>query len=91
MYGSAATANRASTMKTTTAVSELRSTGTVNGLLGLIWGAGSFVAPPVAGVIADTMGDRAAYGVLAGFCLIMAGWILRSAQRGAVPAAAPAS
>jgi MFS family permease len=66
-------------------------TGTVNGLLGLVWGAGSFVAPPVGGVIADTMGDRVAYGVLVGFCLIMAGWILRSAQRGAVPAAAPAS
>ncbi|MGH3138973.1 MAG: MFS transporter [Gaiellales bacterium] len=66
-------------------------TGTVNGLLGLVWGAGSFVAPPVAGVIADTIGDQAAYGVLVGFCLIMAGWILRSAQRGAMPAAAPAS
>jgi MFS family permease len=66
-------------------------TGTVNGLLGLVWGAGSFVAPPVAGVIADTIGDQAAYGLLVGFCLIMAGWILRSAQRGAVPAAAPAS
>ena len=66
-------------------------TGTVNGLLGLVWGAGSFVAPPVAGVIADTIGDQAAYGLLVGFCLIMAGWILRSAQRGAVPAAATAS
>lgn len=66
-------------------------TGTVNGLLGLVWGAGSFVAPPVAGLIADTIGDQAAYGLLVGFCLIMAGWILRSAQRGAVPAAAPAS
>jgi YNFM family putative membrane transporter len=66
-------------------------TGTVNGLLGLVWGAGSFVAPPVAGVIADTIGDQAAYGLLVGFCLIMAGWILRSAQRGAMPAAAAAS
>jgi len=66
-------------------------TGTVNGLLGLVWGAGSFVAPPVAGIIADTIGDQAAYGLLVGFCLIMAGWILRSAQRGAMPAAAPAS
>jgi len=66
-------------------------TGTVNGLLGLVWGAGSFVAPPVAGVIADTIGDQAAYGLLVGFCLIMAGLILRSAQRGAMPAAAPAS
>jgi MFS family permease len=66
-------------------------TGTVNGLLGLVWGAGSFVAPPVAGVIADTIGDQAAYGLLVGFCLIMAGWILRSAQRGTMPAAAPAS
>src|SRR4249920_2167056 len=66
-------------------------TGTVNGLLGLVWGAGSFVAPPVAGVIADTLGDQAAYGLLVGFCLIMAGWILRSAQRGTMPAAAPAS
>jgi MFS family permease len=66
-------------------------TGTVNGLLGLVWGAGSFVAPPVAGVIADTVGDHAAYALLVGFCLVMAGWILRSAQRGAIPAAAPAS
>ena len=66
-------------------------TGTVNGLLGLVWGAGSFIAPPVAGIIADTIGDQAAYGLLVGFCLIMAGWILRSAQRGAMPAAAPAS
>ena len=66
-------------------------TGTVNGLLGLVWGAGSFVAPPVAGFIADTIGDQAAYGLLVGFCLIMAGWILRSAQRGTMPAAATAS
>jgi MFS transporter, YNFM family, putative membrane transport protein len=66
-------------------------TGTVNGLLGLLWGAGSFVAPPVAGVIADGIGDRAAYALLVGFCLVMAGWLLRSAQRGALPAAAPAS
>ena len=66
-------------------------TGTVNGLLGLVWGAGSFVAPPVAGLVADTIGDQAAYGLLVGFCLIMAGWILRSAQRGTMPAAAPAS
>jgi MFS family permease len=66
-------------------------TGTVNGLLGLVWGAGSFVAPPVAGVIADTIGDQAAYGLLVGFCLIMAGWILRSAQRGTMPAAATAA
>jgi MFS transporter, YNFM family, putative membrane transport protein len=66
-------------------------TGTVNGLLGLIWGAGSFVAPPVAGVIADAVGDQAAYALLVGFCLLMAGWLLRSAQRGAVPAAAAAS
>jgi MFS family permease len=66
-------------------------TGTVNGLLGLVWGAGSFVSPPVAGVIADAIGDRGAYALLVGFCLIMAGWLLRSAQRGALPAAAPAS
>jgi len=65
--------------------------GTVNGLLGLVWGAGSFVAPPVAGVIADTIGDQGAYALLVAFCLVMAGWLLRSAQRGAVPAAAPAS
>jgi MFS family permease len=66
-------------------------TGTVNGLLGLLWGAGNFVAPPIAGVIADAVGDRAAYALLVGFCLVMAGWLLRSAQRGAMPAAAPAS
>jgi MFS family permease len=65
--------------------------GTVNGLLGLLWGAGSFVAPPVAGVIADAIGDRGAYALLVGFCLVIAGWLLRSAQRGAVPAAAAAS
>ena len=35
--------------------------------------------------------DRGAYALLVGFCLIMAGWLLRSAQRGALPAAAPAS
>ena len=66
-------------------------TGTVNGLLGLVWGAGSFVAPPVAGFVADRIGDQGAYALLVGFCLVMAGWLLRSAQRGAVPAAAPAS
>jgi nitrate/nitrite transporter NarK len=65
--------------------------GTVNGLLGLVWGAGSFVAPPVAGLVADSIGDRAAYALLVGFCLVMAGWLLRSAQRVGVPAAAPAS
>ena len=65
-------------------------TGTVNGLLGLVWGAGSFVAPPVAGFVADRIGDQGAYALLVGYCLVMAGWLLRSAQRGAVPAAAPA-
>jgi MFS family permease len=65
--------------------------GTVNGLLGLVWGAGSFVAPPVAGFIADRIGDQGAYALLVGFCLVMAGWLLRSAQRVGVPAAAPAS
>ena len=45
----------------------------------------------MAGFIADTIGEQAAYGLLVGFRLIMAGWILRSAQRGTMPAAAPAS
>jgi MFS transporter, DHA1 family, inner membrane transport protein len=66
-------------------------TGTVNGLLGVAWGLGSFVGPPAAGVIADRAGDATAYALLAAFTLVMAVWIMRSAQRAAVPAAASAA
>lgn len=66
-------------------------TGTVNGLLGVAWGVGSFVGPPAAGAIADQAGDATAYAFLAVFTLVMAVWIMRSAQRAAVPAPAPAA
>src|SRR5919204_1547278 len=66
-------------------------TGTVNGLLGLVWGFGSFAAPPAAGALADSAGDRAVYVALVAFLLLMAAWILRAAQRHALPAPAAAS
>jgi hypothetical protein len=46
------------------------------------------VAPIVAGALAQTAGDRAAYGVVAVLCLAAAPWI--AAARPPAPAAGPA-
>jgi DHA1 family inner membrane transport protein len=62
-------------------------TGTVNGLLGVAWGFGSFVGPPAGGAVADRAGQGAAYALLVAFTVVAAAWIMRSARRAAIPVA----
>jgi MFS family permease len=56
-------------------------TGTVNGLMGVVWGAANFVGPLVAGVVIAGPGDRAAYALLAVWCLLIALSLLRAGRR----------
>jgi hypothetical protein len=64
-------------------------TGTVNGLMGVVWGAANFVGPLVAGVVIAGPGDRAAYALLAAWCLLIALALLRAGRREDAAAAAP--
>jgi MFS family permease len=68
-------------------------TGTVNGLMGVVWGAANFVGPLVAGAVIAGPGDRAAYALLAAWCLLIALILLRAGRRedaaAATAAAAP--
>src|SRR5689334_1941858 len=70
-------------------------TGTVNGLMGVVWGAANFVGPLVAGAVIAGPGDRAAYALLAAWCLLIALVLLRAGRRedatAATAAAAPLS
>jgi predicted MFS family arabinose efflux permease len=64
-------------------------TATVNGILGIAWGAANFVGAPMAGLLAGLAGDRAAYALLIA-CLVASGlWLLRAQER--EPAPAPAT
>jgi MFS family permease len=67
-------------------------TGTVNGLMGVVWGAANFVGPLVAGAVIAGPGDRAAYALLAAWCLLIALILLRAGRRedAAAPTAAAA-
>jgi MFS family permease len=56
-------------------------TGTVNGLMGVVWGAANFVGPLVAGAVIAGPGDRAAYALLAAWCLLIALILLRAGRR----------
>jgi len=68
-------------------------TGTVNGVMGVVWGAANFVGPLAAGAVIASGGDRAAYALLALWCLLIALLLLRAGRRedaaGTVAAAAP--
>jgi MFS family permease len=66
-------------------------TGTVNGLMGVVWGAANFVGPLVAGAVIAGPGDRAAYALLAVWCLLIALVLLRAGRREDAAAAAPAA
>lgn len=44
--------------------------GLALGLVNLVWGIGAVVGPVVGGAVAGAAGDRTAYGLLAGLCLL---------------------
>jgi MFS family permease len=58
-------------------------TGTVNGLMGLVWGAANFAGPLIAGVVIAGPGDRTAYALLAVFCLALGLGLVRLSRRAA--------
>jgi MFS family permease len=55
--------------------------GSVMGLLTVGWGAASTVGPPLAGAIADGLGERAAYAVLIACCAACGLWLLLADRR----------
>jgi MFS family permease/ubiquinone/menaquinone biosynthesis C-methylase UbiE len=55
--------------------------GSVMGLVMLGWATASTIGPILAGAIADSAGDRAAYAVLIVFCALIGLWLLRTASR----------
>jgi MFS transporter, ACS family, D-galactonate transporter len=64
-------------------------TGTVNGMLGLVWGGANFAGPLIAGVVLAGAGDRAVYALLAAFSALLGASLLRAGGRdAAAPAAA---
>ncbi|HEY3763683.1 MAG TPA: MFS transporter [Gaiellales bacterium] len=62
---------------------------TMAALLNIVWAMATLVAPIFAGAHAQTVGDRAAYGVVAVLCIAATPWIA-SARRPPAPAARPA-
>ena len=62
------------------------SVGTMAALLNIVWALSALVAPIAAGALAQTAGDRAAYGLMAVLCLVVASAVasrpprLRSAE-----------
>ena len=57
--------------------------GSVMGLVMLGWAAASTVGPLLAGAIADSAGDRAAYAVLIAICGLVGLWLLSTGRRAA--------
>ena len=55
--------------------------GSVMGLVMLGWAAASTVGPILAGAIADSSSDRAAYAVMIAFCALGGLWLLRTGRR----------
>jgi SAM-dependent methyltransferase len=51
--------------------------GSVMGLVMLGWGVTSTLGPLVAGVLADALGDSAAYAVMIGVSVLVGAWLLR--------------
>jgi nitrate/nitrite transporter NarK len=66
-------------------------TGTVNGLMGVVWGAANFVGPLAAGAVIAGAGDRAAYALLAVWCLLISLLLLRAGRREDAATAAAAA
>ena len=66
-------------------------TGTVNGLMGVVWGGANFAGPLIAGVVIAGPGDRAAYALLAAFSLLLGVMLVRAGRREASAGAAAAS
>jgi predicted MFS family arabinose efflux permease len=64
-------------------------TGTVNGLMGVVWGGANFAGPLIAGVVIAGPGDRVAYALLAAFSLALSLTLVRAGRREASAAAAP--
>lgn len=60
---------------------------TMAALLNIVWALSTLIAPIVAGALAQTVGARAAYGLVAVLCLAAAPWI---ATAGPAPAVRPA-
>lgn len=58
--------------------------GSVMGLLTLAWASASTCGPLVAGVLADTAGERAAYATLVAICATVGVWLLRGQRRAAL-------
>jgi predicted MFS family arabinose efflux permease len=66
-------------------------TGTVNGLMGVVWGGANFAGPLIAGAVIAGPGDRAAYALLAGFSLVLGVTLVRAGRRETRGRAAAAS
>jgi predicted MFS family arabinose efflux permease len=66
-------------------------TGTVNGLMGLVWGGANFAGPLIAGAVIAGPGDRVAYGLLVAFSLVLGVTLVRAGRREARGQAAAAS
>jgi predicted MFS family arabinose efflux permease len=66
-------------------------TGTVNGVMGVVWGTANFVGPLAAGAVIAGPGDRAAYALLAVWCLLIALVLVRAGRREALLAAPAAA
>ena len=62
------------------------SVGTVAALLNIVWALSALVAPVAAGALAQSVGDRAAYGLMAVLCVIVAAGVATGRDR---PAADP--
>jgi MFS family permease/SAM-dependent methyltransferase len=55
--------------------------GSVMGLVMLGWASASTVGPILAGAVADSAGDRAAYGIMILACALIGLWLLRAGSR----------
>jgi MFS family permease len=55
--------------------------GSVMGLVMLGWAAASTAGPLLAGALADSFGDRAAYAAMMCFCALIGLWLLRAGRR----------
>ena len=59
--------------------------GSVMGLVMLGWASASTVGPILAGAVADSAGDRAAYGIMIAACALIGLWLLRAGSRTRAP------
>jgi predicted MFS family arabinose efflux permease len=66
-------------------------TGTVNGLMGVVWGGANFAGPLIAGAVIAGPGDRVAYALLGAFSLVLGVTLVRAGRREAGSQAAAAS